>query len=97
MLLGYFTYLAVAGSILPGKIVAGATLSDGTRLHYRCNGRKYGFPYLCVLSLSSYGIFSFSSLDYDLCLCFRLQVCYCLFCWFVCLESVAGWISYHQL
>lgn len=38
MLLGYFTYLAVAGSILSGRIVPGATLSDGTRLHYRCNG-----------------------------------------------------------
>ncbi|KAL6574941.1 hypothetical protein OROMI_012226 [Orobanche minor] len=38
MLLGLFTYLAVAGTILPGRIVPGVTLSDGTRLHYRCNG-----------------------------------------------------------
>ncbi|KAL6521144.1 hypothetical protein OROGR_017713 [Orobanche gracilis] len=35
MLLGLFTYLAVAGTILPGRIVPGVTLSDGTRLHYR--------------------------------------------------------------
>ncbi|KAG5584156.1 hypothetical protein H5410_044590 [Solanum commersonii] len=38
MLIGYFLYLATVGSILPGKLVPGATLSDGTRLHYRCNG-----------------------------------------------------------
>ncbi|KAK4478711.1 hypothetical protein RD792_014209 [Penstemon davidsonii] len=38
MLLSFVTYLAIAGSILPGRIVPGATLSDGTRLHYRCNG-----------------------------------------------------------
>ncbi|XP_027175673.1 delta(14)-sterol reductase isoform X2 [Coffea eugenioides] len=38
LLLSFFTYLAVAGSILPGKIVPGVTLTDGTRLHYRCNG-----------------------------------------------------------
>ncbi|KAI3471859.1 hypothetical protein Pfo_028512 [Paulownia fortunei] len=37
MLLAFFTYLAIAGSILPGRIVPGVTLSDGTRLHYRCN------------------------------------------------------------
>ncbi|KAJ6793806.1 delta(14)-sterol reductase-like [Iris pallida] len=34
----YLGYLVVAGSILPGKFVPGAALSDGTRLHYRCNG-----------------------------------------------------------
>ncbi|KAG8376665.1 hypothetical protein BUALT_Bualt09G0087400 [Buddleja alternifolia] len=38
MLLAFFTYLAIFGSILPGRIIPGATLSDGTRLHYRCNG-----------------------------------------------------------
>ncbi|KNA10646.1 hypothetical protein SOVF_142420 [Spinacia oleracea] len=38
LLLSYFGYLAVIGSVLPGKIVPGAILSDGTRLHYRCNG-----------------------------------------------------------
>ncbi|CAI0469472.1 unnamed protein product [Linum tenue] len=34
----YFGYLAIAGSILPGKVVSGVTLQDGSRLHYRCNG-----------------------------------------------------------
>ncbi|KAM7262992.1 hypothetical protein ACFE04_000675 [Oxalis oulophora] len=34
----YFIYLAIAGSILPGKLVPGAVLQDGSRLHYRCNG-----------------------------------------------------------
>ncbi|KAF3795396.1 Delta(14)-sterol reductase [Nymphaea thermarum] len=38
VLTSYFGYLAIAGSILPGKLVPGAVLSDGTRLHYRCNG-----------------------------------------------------------
>ncbi|XVF55643.1 hypothetical protein PTKIN_Ptkin06aG0052900 [Pterospermum kingtungense] len=34
----FFAYLAVAGYILPGKLVPGVTLQDGSRLHYRCNG-----------------------------------------------------------
>lgn len=38
ILLTFFVYLAIAGSILPGKVVPGVILSDGTRLHYRCNG-----------------------------------------------------------
>ncbi|RYR71310.1 hypothetical protein Ahy_A02g005582 [Arachis hypogaea] len=38
LLLGFFAYLAIAGSIVPGKIVPGVVLADGTRLHYRCNG-----------------------------------------------------------
>ncbi|KAL7615332.1 hypothetical protein Lser_V15G05254 [Lactuca serriola] len=38
LLLGFFSYLGIAGSILPGKLIPGANLSDGTRLHYRCNG-----------------------------------------------------------
>ncbi|KAL9238992.1 hypothetical protein vseg_013353 [Gypsophila vaccaria] len=38
-LLGFYLgYLAIFGSVLPGKIVPGATLPDGTRLHYCCNG-----------------------------------------------------------
>ncbi|XP_020594373.1 delta(14)-sterol reductase-like, partial [Phalaenopsis equestris] len=37
ILLSYLVYLALAGAILPGKTVPGAVLSDGTRLHYRCN------------------------------------------------------------
>lgn len=38
MLLSFFVYLGIAGSVLPGKLVPGVILSDGTRLHYRCNG-----------------------------------------------------------
>ncbi|CAA6667569.1 unnamed protein product [Spirodela intermedia] len=38
VLLAYLGYLAIAGSFLPGKLVAGAALSDGTRINYRCNG-----------------------------------------------------------
>nr|XP_043612245.1 delta(14)-sterol reductase [Erigeron canadensis] len=38
LLLGFFCYLGIAGSLLPGKLVPGAILSDGTRLHYLCNG-----------------------------------------------------------
>ncbi|KAL7170370.1 hypothetical protein ACSBR2_035273 [Camellia fascicularis] len=38
MLLGFFTYLGFAGSILLGKVVPGVMLSDDTRLHYHCNG-----------------------------------------------------------
>lgn len=34
----YFGYLAISGSVLPGKLVPGAVLADGSRLHYRCNG-----------------------------------------------------------
>ncbi|CAN1287619.1 Delta(14)-sterol reductase [Linum perenne] len=34
----YFGYLTIAGSILPGKVVPGVTLQDGSRLYYRCNG-----------------------------------------------------------
>lgn len=39
LLAGFFTYLAIAGSIIPGKRVPGIILSDGTRLHYNCNGQ----------------------------------------------------------
>ncbi|KAK2981506.1 hypothetical protein RJ640_030968 [Escallonia rubra] len=38
LLVSFFTYLAFAGSVLPGKLVPGVALPDGTRLHYRCNG-----------------------------------------------------------
>lgn len=38
LLLSYFGYLAIFGSLLPGKVVPGVTLADGTRIHYRCNG-----------------------------------------------------------
>lgn len=38
VLFSYLGYLAIAGFVLPGKIVPGAVLSDGTRIHYKCNG-----------------------------------------------------------
>ncbi|XP_039015484.1 delta(14)-sterol reductase-like isoform X1 [Hibiscus syriacus] len=38
VLVVFFAYLAIAGSMLPGKLVPGVTLQDGSRLHYRCNG-----------------------------------------------------------
>ncbi|XP_039139246.1 delta(14)-sterol reductase-like [Dioscorea cayenensis subsp. rotundata] len=38
ILFSYLGYLAIAGSVLPGRVIPGAILSDGTRLHYRCNG-----------------------------------------------------------
>ncbi|KMZ75160.1 Delta(14)-sterol reductase [Zostera marina] len=38
ILIAYFGYLGLAGSVLPGKIVPGTLLSDGSRIHYRCNG-----------------------------------------------------------
>ncbi|KAI7752813.1 hypothetical protein M8C21_021765 [Ambrosia artemisiifolia] len=38
LLLGFFGYLVISGSVLPGKVVAGANLADGTRLYYCCNG-----------------------------------------------------------
>ena len=40
VLFAYLGYLAAAGAILPGKLVAGAVLPDSSRLHYRCNGRQ---------------------------------------------------------
>ncbi|KAH1113986.1 hypothetical protein J1N35_007364 [Gossypium stocksii] len=30
----------IAGSMLPGKLVPGVTLQDGSRLYYRCNGLR---------------------------------------------------------
>uniref|UniRef100_A0A2N9HPH1 Delta(14)-sterol reductase n=1 Tax=Fagus sylvatica TaxID=28930 RepID=A0A2N9HPH1_FAGSY len=38
ILAAFFTYLAIVGPILPGKLVPGVILQDGSRLHYRCNG-----------------------------------------------------------
>lgn len=53
MLLSFFTYLGILGSFLPGKIIPGVTLSDGSRLHYRCNGRPFNHP-LCLFQLGFY-------------------------------------------
>lgn len=53
LLVAFFTYLALVGSILPGKLVPGATLPDGTRLHYRCNGL---LSLLLLVALLSVGV-----------------------------------------
>ncbi|KAI0497177.1 hypothetical protein KFK09_020399 [Dendrobium nobile] len=51
ILLSYLVYLALAGAILPGKNVPGAVLSDGTRLHYRCNGLASLFILMALLGI----------------------------------------------
>ncbi|PKA66860.1 Delta(14)-sterol reductase [Apostasia shenzhenica] len=48
----YLGYLALAGAILPGKVVPGAVLSDGTRLHYRCNGLLSLFLLVALLGIA---------------------------------------------
>lgn len=54
LLISYLGYLAIAGSILPGKVVPGAILSDGTRLHYRCNGLVSLWMLLAILGTGVY-------------------------------------------
>nr|WEU38176.1 sterol C-14 reductase [Paris polyphylla] len=54
ILFSYLGYLAIAGSILPGKIVPGAVLSDGSRRHYRCNGLV---SLLLLISLLGTGVY----------------------------------------
>ncbi|KAL8152312.1 hypothetical protein V2J09_010072, partial [Rumex salicifolius] len=49
ILLGFFVYLAVFGSLLPGKLVPGVVLADGSRLHYRCNGLLLLIMTVCAL------------------------------------------------
>ncbi|CAJ2672640.1 unnamed protein product [Trifolium pratense] len=53
LLAGFFTYLAIVGSILPGKLVPGVLLSDSTRLHYRCNGLLSLFLLVGLLWISA--------------------------------------------
>ncbi|KAH9738432.1 Delta(14)-sterol reductase [Citrus sinensis] len=54
ILITFLTYLAIAGSILPGKVVPGAVLQDGTRLHYRCNGL---FALTLLVALLGFGAY----------------------------------------
>ncbi|CAL5075553.1 unnamed protein product [Urochloa decumbens] len=54
VLFAYLGYLAAAGAILPGKLVAGAVLPDSSRLHYRCNGL---LSLLLLLGLSALGAY----------------------------------------
>ncbi|PNY12969.1 delta (14)-sterol reductase-like protein, partial [Trifolium pratense] len=53
LLAGFFTYLAIVGSILPGKLVPGVLLSDSTRLHYHCNGLLSLFLLVGLLWISA--------------------------------------------
>ncbi|OVA17863.1 Ergosterol biosynthesis ERG4/ERG24 [Macleaya cordata] len=53
VLLSFFVYLGFAGSLLPGKVIPGAILPDGTRLHYRCNGL---FSLLLLVALLGIGV-----------------------------------------
>ncbi|MED6160133.1 hypothetical protein PIB30_048507 [Stylosanthes scabra] len=53
LLLGFFAYLAIVGSIVPGKLVPGAVLADGTRLHYRCNGLVSLLLLVALLGISA--------------------------------------------
>lgn len=53
MLLSYLGYLAVFGSVLPGKLVDGVVLADGTRLKYRCNGL---LSLILLISLLAIGV-----------------------------------------
>ncbi|GAQ87345.1 delta14-sterol reductase [Klebsormidium nitens] len=52
VILGYITFLAIAGAILPGKTYAGTVLADGSRISYKCNG----FLLLLVLLASLGGL-----------------------------------------
>ncbi|PAN10961.1 hypothetical protein PAHAL_2G129100 [Panicum hallii] len=54
VLFAYLGYLAAAGAILPGKLVAGAVLPDSSRLHYRCNGL---LSLLLLLGLCAFGVY----------------------------------------
>lgn len=54
ILITFLTYLAIAGSILPGKVVPGAVLQDGTRLHYLCNGL---FALTLLVTLLGFGAY----------------------------------------
>jgi hypothetical protein len=86
VLLAYLGYLAAAGAILPGKLVAGAVLPDSSRLHYRCNGttptatRRRSSQLHCLMFISSAA---------------RLfcdpQVCTRSCCCWVSLRSVSTW------
>ncbi|KAK1322814.1 Delta(14)-sterol reductase [Acorus calamus] len=55
LLASYFAYLALALSVLPGKVIPGVILSDGSRLHYRCNGL---LSLLLFIGLLGIGIFT---------------------------------------
>ncbi|CAI7788074.1 unnamed protein product [Closterium sp. NIES-53] len=55
ILSAYVAFLIVAGAILPGKVFPGTALSDGTRLHYKCNGFRV---LLLLLALLGYGVLS---------------------------------------
>ncbi|CAH8320517.1 unnamed protein product [Eruca vesicaria subsp. sativa] len=53
VLVFYFVYLAVAGEILPGKVIRGVVLSDGSQLRYRCNGLLALTLLVAILGISA--------------------------------------------
>ena len=48
-LTAYFCFLAIVGEILPGVVIDGQVLSDGTRKQYKCNGLR-----LLVITVAAY-------------------------------------------
>ncbi|KAF3951241.1 hypothetical protein ACB098_09G047500 [Castanea mollissima] len=53
ILAAFFTYSAIVGSILPGKVVPGVILQDGSRLHYRCNGLQSLLLLVALLGMAA--------------------------------------------
>ncbi|KAF0889841.1 hypothetical protein E2562_033231 [Oryza meyeriana var. granulata] len=76
VLFSYLGYLAVAGAILPGKLVPGAVLPDSSRLHYRCNGLLSLLLLLGLCARCLHGMdVPYGELAYSLCLKYRALSC----------------------
>ncbi|XP_072978221.1 delta(14)-sterol reductase [Typha angustifolia] len=54
LLFSYLGYLAFAALVLPGKVVPGAVLPDGSRLRYPCNGLLALFLLLALMVTGAY-------------------------------------------
>ncbi|KAK6942664.1 Sterol biosynthesis ERG24/DHCR-like [Dillenia turbinata] len=54
MLATFFAYLGFVGFLIPGKVVPGVVLPDGTRLHYRCNGLASLLLLVLLLGIGSW-------------------------------------------
>ncbi|XP_010527836.1 PREDICTED: delta(14)-sterol reductase [Tarenaya hassleriana] len=53
VLVFYFVYLAIAGKILPGRVIRGVPLSDGSQLRYKCNGLFALILLIALLGISA--------------------------------------------